>query len=98
MATINKICNLCKIIDSEYDQEIPQLQTADKPGASQRRATQQSRDSRERQTKQSNPFSLPIKMFAKLEWTQRNAQQNIDSVDAWLVYSISDPFSRRIAN
>ena len=32
--------------NSEYDQEIPQSQTADKPMASRGRATQQSRDTR----------------------------------------------------
>ena len=32
--------------NSEYDQEIPQSQTADNPTALQRRATQQSRDTR----------------------------------------------------
>ena len=31
-----------------------------------------------RQTKQSNQLSLPIKMIAKLESTQSNAQQNIE--------------------
>ena len=49
-------CNQCKSFDennkcqaeivSEYDQEIPQSQTADKPIASRGRATQQSRDNR----------------------------------------------------
>ena len=43
---------------SEYDQEIPQSQTADKPMASRGRATQQSRDTR-KLTKQSNQLSLP---------------------------------------
>ena len=36
----------CTIIVSEYDQEIPQSQTADKPMAPQGRATQQSRETR----------------------------------------------------
>ena len=31
-----------------------------------------------RQTKQSNQLSRPIKMIAKVEWTQSNAQQNIE--------------------
>ena len=35
-----------KKIVSEYDQEIPQAQTADKPKAPRGRATQQSRDTR----------------------------------------------------
>ena len=35
----------------------------------------------ERQTKQSNQLSLfPIEMIAKLEWTQSNAQQNIEQL------------------
>ena len=36
---------ICKIV-SEYDQEIPQSQTADKPMTLQGRATQQSQDTR----------------------------------------------------
>ena len=43
---------------SEYDQEIPQSQTADKPVAPRGRAAQPSRDTR-RQIKQSNQLSLP---------------------------------------
>ena len=44
---------------SEYDQEIPQLQTADKPVISWGRATQQSRDTRKTQkAKQSALSSL----------------------------------------
>ena len=48
----------CPKIVSEYDQEIPQSQTADKPMAPRGRATQPSRDTR-KQTKQSNHLSLP---------------------------------------
>ena len=34
-----------------------------------------------RQTKQSNQLShFPIEMIAKLGWTQRNAQQNIEQI------------------
>ena len=40
------------------------------------RATQQSRDTKK--TKQKNSFLFPIKMIAKLEWTQSNVQQNIE--------------------
>ena len=47
-----------KKIVSEYDQEIPQLQTADNPMAPRGRATQPSRDTRE-QIKQSIQLSLP---------------------------------------
>ena len=50
--------------NSEYDQEIPQSQTADNPTAPQGRAAQPSQDTK-RQTKQGNP----IKMIALLEWT-----------------------------
>ena len=46
------------VIVSGYYQEIPQLQTVDKPVTSWGRATQQSRDTR-KQTKQSNQLSLP---------------------------------------
>ena len=51
---------------SEYDQETPQLQTADKPMALSGRATQQSQDIQSKAT--SSLF--PIKMIAKLERTQ----------------------------
>ena len=40
-------CLVSKIV-SEYDQEIPQSQTADKPVAPRGRATQQSRDTSKR--------------------------------------------------
>ena len=66
-------------IVSEYGQEIPQSQTTDKPVASWGRVTQQSRDTR-KQTKQSNNSLFPIEMIAKLEWTQSNAQQNIEQL------------------
>ena len=45
-------------IVSEYDQEIPQSQIADKPMAPRGRATQPSRNNG-RQTKQSNQLSFP---------------------------------------
>ena len=60
---VNLLPTLCyspqesKIV-SEYDQEIPQSQTADNPMAPRGRATQLSRDTR-RQIKQSNQLSLP---------------------------------------
>ena len=66
-------------IVSEYDQEIPQSQTADKPMVSRGNATQKSGGTR--QAKQSIQLSLfPINMVAKLEWTQSNAQQNIEQL------------------
>ena len=62
-------------IVSEYNQEIPQSQTADKPVASRGRATQQSRDTRKiNKAKQLALSLLPIQMIAKLEWAQSNAQ------------------------
>ena len=51
--------------ESEYDQEIPQSKTTDKPTAPRERATQQSQDTRmTNQAKQ--PAIFPIKMIAKL--------------------------------
>ena len=44
--------------NSEYDQEIPQSQTADNPVAPRGRASQPSRDTR-KTNKQSNQLSLP---------------------------------------
>ena len=64
---------------SEYDQEIPQSQTADKPLAPRGRATQQSRATRKIKNKATSSLFL-IKMIAKLEWTQSNAQQNIEQL------------------
>ena len=59
--------------NSEYDQEIPQSQTADKSVVPRERARHQE-DKQSKAT--SSPF--PIKMIAKLDWTQRNAQQNTE--------------------
>ena len=56
-------------IVSEYDQEIPQSQTADKPMAPRGRATQQSRDTRKTKPSKATSSLFPIKMTAKLEWT-----------------------------
>ena len=63
---------------SEYDQEIPQSQAADKPVAP-RRATQQSRDTRKTKSKSTSSL-FSIKMTAKQVWVQSNAQQNIDQL------------------
>ena len=49
-------------IVSEYDQEIPQSQTADIPVAQRGRAAQPSRD-----TRKTNSSLFPIKMIAILE-------------------------------
>ena len=58
-------------IVSEYDQEITQSQTADKPVASSGRATQL----KDKQSKATSSL-FPILMIAKQEWTQSNAKQN----------------------
>ena len=63
----------------EYDQEIPQSQTADKPMASWGRATQQSQDTRKTK-KQKNSSFWSVEMIAILEWTQSEAQQNIEQL------------------
>ena len=54
--------------NSEYDQEIPQSQTADKPIAPQEEP-HNNHETPSRQTTQSRQLSLPFKMIAKLERT-----------------------------
>ena len=54
---------LCLKIASEYDQEIPQSQTADNPVALRGRAAQPSR-APGRQIKQSNQLSLPHQAYS----------------------------------
>ena len=49
--------------NTEYDQEIPQSQTADKPMALRGRATQQSRDTRKKKLSQATSPLLLIKMI-----------------------------------
>ena len=58
----------------EYDREIPQSQTLDKPVAPQGIATTITRHHEDKQSKATS-LLFPIKMIAKLEWTQRHAQQ-----------------------
>ena len=65
-------------IVGEYDQEIPQSQTADKHGALRGRDTQRSRDTRKTNKAKKIRSLFPIKIIAKLEWTQSNAQQNTE--------------------
>ena len=67
-------------IVSEYDQEIPQSQTVDKPIVPLGRATQQSWETRKTNQAKLPALSLslfPIKLIAKLEGKQINLQQNI---------------------
>ena len=52
-------------INSEYDREMSQSQTVDKPVALRGRATQQSRDTR-KTNKAKQPALFPIMMTAKL--------------------------------
>ena len=66
--------NPTKIV-SEYDQEIPQLQTVALPG----RAAQPSRDTR-RQIKQNNQHSLPHQDDCNTRMDISNVQQNIETL------------------
>ena len=71
--SLSKPASVCPIlfvkIVSEYDQEIPQLQTADKPMTPQGRATQQSRDTWKTNQARLSSSLFPIKMIAKPEGT-----------------------------
>ena len=66
----------CQHKNSEYDQEIPQSQTADNPMALRGRDTQPSQDKLSKAT--SSLF--PIKVIAILESKQSNVQQNIEQL------------------
>ena len=61
------VSGIVKIV-SEYDQEMPQSQTADNLIAPQGRAAQTSRDTRKTNYAK-QPTLFPIKMIAILEWT-----------------------------
>ena len=70
LRTLSYICSkkkqqpkLC-LKNSEYDQEIPQSQTADKPMTQRGRARHQ-----EDKFSKATSSLFPIKMIAKLEWT-----------------------------
>ena len=54
-------------IVSEYDREIPQSQTANKPVAPRGRATQHNHETPGSKTKQSNQLSLPHQDECKLK-------------------------------
>ena len=56
-------------IVSQYDQEIPQSYTTDKPMAPRGRAPQQLRDTRKTNYAKNHISLFPIKMIAKPEWT-----------------------------
>ena len=64
--------------NSEYDQEIPQSQTADKQtrGIVRKSHTTITRHQEDKQSKATSSL-FPIEMIAELEWTQSNAQPNI---------------------
>ena len=59
---------------SEYDQEIPQSQTHGTARRSHITITRHQEDKLSKATS----FLFPVKIIAKLEWTQSNAQQNIE--------------------
>ena len=67
------------IKNSEYDQEIPQAQTTDNSTAPRGRATQPSRDTRNKLNKATSSL-FPITIIAILEWTYSNVQQNIEQL------------------
>ena len=67
------------IYNSEYDEEIPQSQTADKPVTSLGRASQQSHATT-KTNKAKQPALSSSKMIAKIESTQCKAQQNIEQL------------------
>ena len=63
---------------SEYDKEIPQSQTEDKPhGIVQKSHTTIMRHQEDKQSKATISL-FPMEMIAKLERTQSNAQRNIE--------------------
>ena len=64
---------------SEYDQEIPQSQTADWPIAPEGEP-HNNHETPARQSKQEISSLFPIKMIAKLEGKLRNVQQNIEQL------------------
>ena len=67
-------------IVSEYDQEIPQSQTADKPCDTARKSRPTiTRHQEDKLSKATNSL-FPIKMIAILERTQSNVQQNIEQL------------------
>ena len=53
---------------SEYDQKIPQSQTADNPSTARKSFTTITRQQEDKLSKASNSV-FPMKMIAKLEWT-----------------------------
>ena len=67
-------------IVSEYEQEIPQSQTADKPIAPRGRANTTIVRHQDDKLSKATSCLFPIKMIAKLEWTQSNTQQNIEQL------------------
>ena len=63
--------------NSKYDQEIPQSQTAGKPVAPRGKSHDKVTRHQEDKLSKATGSLFPFKIIAKLEWTQRNAQQNI---------------------
>ena len=71
----------CTKIVSEYDQEIPQSITNCRQtrGIVSKNHTTITRHQEDKQSKAASSL-FPVEMIAKLEWTQSNAQQNIEQV------------------
>ena len=63
-------------IVSEYNQEIPQSQTH---GTARKTHTTTTRHREDKLSKATSSL-FPIEMIAKLEWTQSNAQQNMEQL------------------
>ena len=62
-------------IVSEYDQKIPQSQTADKSMALRGRDKTIPRHQEDKQSKATSSL-FPIEMIAKIDWTRSKAKQN----------------------
>ena len=79
-------------IVSEYDQEVSQSQTADKPMASWGRAIH-NRDTSGRQTKQINQLSHPpSKWLQNKNWhkvTHKNHRTNTETHNSWIGITIN---------
>ena len=75
----NVQAGLLKIV-SEYHQEIPHNHKLQTHPWHREEEPQNYHETPGRQTKPSNQLTLPRRGVAKLEWTQSNAQQNIEQL------------------
>ena len=75
------ICITLKRKKCEYDQEIPQSQTADvHPHGTARKSHSTITRHHEDKLSKANSSLFPLKMIAILEWTYSNVQQNIEQL------------------